>query len=103
MFRHRKNVQFWAVPTPIVEKVPQHRVGADGTTYVDFVDTVIDSSTSKLPDYADYKLSVLQQSGVPLKPVSLDILDADSAVPELRKLEKILDSDLDSNNNNEPF
>lgn len=73
MFRFRKlNVQF-APPQNIFEDVEHHEI-VNGVDVVTFVKQDCQVSASQLPCPADYKLSTLLASGVPMNVIPTDLL-----------------------------
>lgn len=73
MFRFRKlNVQF-APPQSIFEDVEHHEI-VNGVDVVTFVKQDCQVSASQLPNPADYKLSTLLASGVPMNIIPTDLL-----------------------------
>lgn len=73
MFRFRKlNVQF-APPQSIFEDVELHEI-VNGVDVVTFVKQDCQVSASQLPNPADYKLSTLLASGVPMNIIPTDLL-----------------------------
>lgn len=87
MFRFRKlNVQF-APPQPIFEDVEHHEI-VNGVDIVTFVKQDCRVSASQLPNPADYKLSTLLASGVPMNVIPTDML---SDTPTSQQIDNIVD------------
>lgn len=86
MFRFRKlNTQF-APPQPIFEDVEHHEI-VNGVDTVTYVKQDCQVSASQLPDPADYKLSTLLASGVPMNVIPTDML---SDTPTSQQIDSIV-------------
>lgn len=86
MFRFRKlNVQF-APPQSIFEDVELHEI-VNGVDVVTFVKQDCQVSASQLPNPADYKLSTLLASGVPMNVIPTDLL---SVKPTSQQIDNIV-------------
>lgn len=95
MFRFRKlNVQF-APPQSIFEDVEHHEI-VNGVDVVTFVKQDCRVSASQLPKPADYKLSTLLASGVPMNVIPTDLL---SDKPTSQQIDNIV-SKLPDNSKN---
>lgn len=86
MFRFRKlNVHF-APPQSIFEDVEHHEI-INGVDFVTFVKQDCQVSASQLPTPADYKLSTLLASGVPMNVIPTDML---SDTPTSQQIDNIV-------------
>lgn len=86
MFRFRKlNVHF-APPQSIFEDVEHHEI-INGVDVVTFVKQDCQVSASQLPKPADYKLSTLLASGVPMNIIPTDLL---SDTPTSQQIDSIV-------------
>lgn len=86
MFRFRKlNTQF-APPQIIFEYVEHHEI-VNGVDTVTYVQQDCQVSASQLPDPADYKLSTLLASGVPMNVIPTDML---SDTPSSQQIDTIV-------------
>lgn len=86
MFRFRKlNVHF-APPQSIFEDVEHHEI-VNGVDVVTFVKQDCQVSASQLPNPADYKLSTLLASGVPMNVIPTDML---SDTPTSQQIDSIV-------------
>lgn len=87
MFRFRKlNTQF-APPQPIFEDVEHHEI-VNGVDVVTFVKQDCQVSALQLPNPADYKLSTLLASGVPMNVIPTDLL---SETPTSHQIDNFVD------------
>lgn len=94
MFRFRKlNVKL-APPQSIFEDVEHHEI-VNGVDVVTFVKQDCQVSASQLPRPADYKLSTLLASGVPMNVIPTDML---SNKPTSEQIDNIV-SKLSDNSN----
>lgn len=86
MFRFRKlNTQF-APPQTIFEYVEHHEI-VNGVDIVTYVQQDCQVSASQLPSPADYKLSTLLASGVPMNVIPTDML---SDTPTSQQIDSIV-------------
>ena len=95
MFRFRKlNVQF-APSHSIFEDVEHHEI-VNGVDVVTFVKQDCQVSASQLPNPADYKLSTLLASGVPMNVIPTDML---SDTPTSQQIDSIVGKLSDNSKN----
>lgn len=73
MFRFRKLNTHFAPPQPIFEVVEHHEI-VNGVDTVTYLKQDCQVSASQLPAPADYKLSTLLASGVPMNVIPTDML-----------------------------
>lgn len=102
VFRFRKLQQLTAVPKDFNTLVSKVSFTKDGTKVQDIVSVPVASLGNDIPNPEDYKLSKLINAGVPLTPVSANILDEAPSESEANAFLDGLPSDVstdDVNNN----
>lgn len=95
MFRVRKHSGITSIPSDFNVDVPVIEVDKKGTRLQRVINVPISSIEDKIPSPDEYRLSDLLAAGVPLHPVSSNILDSSPSESEVNSFLDKIENDVE--------